>query len=297
MSERDALVRRHQPKLPPAVSHPPRGPQVTGQNRRGFGAVAQLAAVHRTLRRGAIVRVHAEGATAADPARLSDRPTSELRALADGPPREHKVQSSSPGPTQVKALATIADSRRPASAGEGSTTAAGDAGVIQRVTYAYTDADHGYPPGVPPAFKDQRVQRLDHHRAAIPNAVKDAVDAFGDNVTPPVTYNHHVAYATILGRLIGHCEGETRETIVNTMTFLCNEVGTHVDDFGLAPLSNVAAFNAWLTSAVVAICDWPVNIFRGPSLHGDPDHPAPAHPHYVALSARLTEARNFLTNV
>jgi len=173
--------------------------------------------------------------------------------------------------------------------------AAGGAPVIQRITMAFTDADLGHPPAVAPALEGQRVMQVVHQRDAIPNPVRAAVDAYGDNGPPPVTYKHHVAYKTTLDKLKDLCEGSTRDEIVDNMGIRCDFVGADSAGFGLDPLANVAAFNTWLDLALVAVCDWPKNIFRGPSTGGNPDHPtAPAPP---ALTARLAEARDVLGEI
>ena len=48
--------------------------------------------------------------------------------------------------------------------------------TLQRLTIAYTAADLGHPPLVPPAFADQVVHLIVYQRAGIPNGVKAAVD-------------------------------------------------------------------------------------------------------------------------
>jgi hypothetical protein len=165
---------------------------------------------------------------------------------------------------------------------------------VQRMTVGYTDADLGHPPAIAPAFADETIQYLVHQRAGIPLATRVAVNGFGDSAPPPVTYKHHVAYDTIYQRLRGVCEGETRDDIVDALGVRCDLVGVDTGTFGVNPLAHVAGFNTWLDLAIVTICDWPNNIFRGASGGGDPDTPtAPT----LALTARLNEARDILDDV
>ena len=168
--------------------------------------------------------------------------------------------------------------------------------MIQRLTVAYTDADLGHPPAVAPAFDDEMVQQVVHVRVGIPLAVRNAVDAFGDNVTPPNVYKHHVAYNTTFQHIRNLCEPKARTDIVDELGVRCDLLGIDTNTFGVVPLANVASFNTWLDSAIVAMCDWPDNIFRGPSTGGNPDNPTAAHAHFAAVTARLNEARNTLAD-
>ncbi|HED35334.1 MAG TPA: hypothetical protein ENJ08_14155 [Gammaproteobacteria bacterium] len=164
--------------------------------------------------------------------------------------------------------------------------------TIQRLTIAYTAQD--IIGGVAPApFAEQIIQQIVYQRAPIPHAVKLTVDAFGDNLAIPVTYKHHVAHNTIFNGIRNLCENESRGYIVENMVECLDAIYVDSGTFGVNPLdrNSVADFNSWLDSAIVSICDWPNNIFRGPSNGAALDMPTAPAP---ALTTRLNAARAVL---
>jgi hypothetical protein len=223
------------------------------------------------------------------------QPTTQAKGVAINDERSLEAEADVMG---SRAMQASGDSlqRMTASGSEAANHQSGTP-TIQRLTIAYTAVD--IMGGVDPnAFADQVVQYIVHARDAIPNQVKNDVDGFGD-CPAAGTYKHHVPYAIMLARIKTLCEGETREDIVDWMTNSVVAVGVDPATFGIPnPLLGVAAFNTWLDSAIVAVCDWADNIFRGAST-GDGggtiiDNPtAPS----AALTNRLTNAVNTLTGL
>lgn len=168
------------------------------------------------------------------------------------------------------------------------------ADVIQRLTIAYTNAHLGYPPPIAPAFEDEIIQQIVYVRAAIPPAVRQAVDGFAD-CPAAGTYNHHVGHNEMVERIKNLCEGKTRTDIVDELEIRMDLMHyTQAQQRPVNPMSNVAAFNTWLDNAIVLICDWPMNIFRGPQNLGEPHYPtAPS----LALTNRLNNARALLQDI
>lgn len=81
-------------------------------------------------------------------------------------------------------------------------------------------------------------------------------------------------------------------------TLLANTLGNLqiADHSGINPTLHRAAYDGWYSWAVEAICDWPVNIYRGPS-HGDHGGTAldmPTKPYSDGLRQRLDAARQAL---
>ncbi|MBE1162505.1 hypothetical protein [Dyella acidiphila] len=159
--------------------------------------------------------------------------------------------------------------------------------VIQALTIGYTANDLGHPIA-PVPFAHEVIQHIVYQRASIPAAVKAAVDHFGDGPAAG-TYKHFVGHMVIANNLINRCLNQSRTNIVADLSNILTNINVNIA--GLQPLNNVVAFNTWLDEAFVAICDWPENIFRGPSDDGEPD--SPTHPS-ADLIDRLFVAHNTL---
>jgi len=113
---------RHEPPVPvhdakqPAAARPDRPVQAPTQARRCPGAAAQLAAVHRTLRRGTVLQLQAGAPAAARQAGapnrtgLPDKLKSGVEALSGVALDDVRVHYNSPKPAQLNALAYTQDS-------------------------------------------------------------------------------------------------------------------------------------------------------------------------------------------
>jgi hypothetical protein len=197
--------------------------------------------------------------------------------------RLQKLQEMMNNSSQVHQLSAVRQKSEPS-----------QSGVIQRLTIGYTSADLGYPPPAAPAFGAAVVQQIVYQRAGIPQAVKDAVDGFGD-CPAAGTYHHHVGHNMMVDRIKNLCEGQSRKDIVDELEIRMDLLGiSFKDQRPVDPMDNVAAFNTWLDNAIVRICDWPRNIFRGAKDNGEPDNPTAPSP---ALTARLNEARRILQDI
>ncbi|MBO3749207.1 DUF4157 domain-containing protein [Streptosporangiaceae bacterium NEAU-GS5] len=206
-----------------------------------------------------------------DPSDASERfAAANAEHVMGGSPRSAPVgPSREPGP-------------RPMSAGR----------LLQRMVTPYTDVD--FAQGDPNQdFLQHKVIFLRYQRPSIESAVKTAVDKFGDNEGVG-TYKHCVPWDRIFKGLESTLVGMSRASCVvylgQALAWLQIK-----DTSGLPAIQNRVQFDAWLSWAVEAICDWPKNIFRGPSA-GDQGGTVIDRPTDVsgALITRLAEARKTL---
>jgi hypothetical protein len=180
---------------------------------------------------------------------------------------------------------------------------------IQRFTWAYTSKDFtGDVSGGRSAiqervtFAEQKISVIIHLRDRIPEDVKRVVDKYPDGAETG-DYNHYVPYNVISTRIREICQGKTREKIVEWMTDSLKKIEEESEykpevkptAFKLDPLESVAAFNMWLEDAIVAICDWPKNIFRGDPKRGKGGKSLDEREDFSpALKRRLEKARETL---
>ncbi|WP_230470595.1 eCIS core domain-containing protein [Flavobacterium cheongpyeongense] len=135
----------------------------------------------------------------------------------------------------------------------------------QLMTTAYTLSDYSTEPNQTP-FDEQVIINLIHARQGIPTEVKDKVDSYGDNGIG-TNYNHYVPYIKLYESLENQIinQGKTRLGIVSLLQSHLKNIEICVTPgLTINPLKSPINFNTWVDAAIVAICDSPKNIFKGP---------------------------------
>jgi hypothetical protein len=157
--------------------------------------------------------------------------------------------------------------------------------------YVYADLGQKEPNN-PGDWWGETVVLLRYQRPALGHDVKQAVDAFKD-ASGDTAYKHFVPWDRIFRTLENACMNKTRN---ECHTLLNNVLGNLQikDNSGVNPTKHRAEYDSWFTWAVEAICDWPKNVYCGPSYgdHGGTTVDMPKPGYSPALRLRLDTARH-----
>ncbi|ORY17163.1 hypothetical protein BCR34DRAFT_634548 [Clohesyomyces aquaticus] len=142
----------------------------------------------------------------------------------------------------------------------------------------------------PDDWMQEPIVVIQHKRESIPSYSKTTVKNWNDG-QPGIILNHHVPYNRIARHLIARTDTRTFAQVHKDFKALLKVFGNKKMPF-FEPTQSRYDFNEWYTYAWETICDWPNNLFMGPSFgdEGGRVIDVPKNPS-AKLEQRLYEAR------